>query len=99
MSDGQIVEVTGQISVPLQNEEHDWPYNPSAHGSAGWTDDGEFLVYDRYDVWAVDPDGRRAPRNVTAAAGRRDSIRYRYVRLDREAESHCLGRADAAVGF
>jgi dipeptidyl aminopeptidase/acylaminoacyl peptidase len=33
----------------------------------------------------VDPDGEDAPRNVTAAAGRRDSVRFRYVRLDRDA--------------
>lgn len=39
-------------------------------------------MYDRHDVWALDPSGKTAPRNVTDGAGRRDSVRYRVVDLD-----------------
>jgi dienelactone hydrolase len=82
------VNLTSQIPYPMFNEDHDSPSLPSAYGTAGWTEaDQEFLVYDRYDVWAVDPTGRKAPRNVTDGLGRTDSVRFRYVRLDREAES------------
>jgi len=88
-SDGTAtVNLTSQIPYPLFNEDHDSPALPSSYGNAGWTDgDQEFLVYDRYDVWAVDPEGRDAPRNVTDGLGRRDSLQFRYVRLDREARS------------
>jgi hypothetical protein len=37
---------------------------------AGWTRDGNWvLLYDKYDVWRVGPDGTGA-ENVTAGYGR-----------------------------
>jgi dipeptidyl aminopeptidase/acylaminoacyl peptidase len=85
---GTSVTVTAAIPVPLDDEENDSPTPASPHGVAGWTDgDRELLLYDRYDVWAVDPTGRRAPRNVTDGVGRRDSVRFRVVDLDREREA------------
>ena len=48
--------------------------------SAGWTKDGKWaLVYDRYDVWAVSPDGA-ASRKLTN--GRASELQFRVVRLD-----------------
>ena len=86
LRDDRVFALTEEIPFPLYNEEHDWPHRPESYQNAGWTaDDAEFLVYDRYDVWAVDPEGRRAPRNVTDGVGRRDSVRFRYVPLDPEA--------------
>jgi len=81
------VNLTAQLPYPVFNEDHDSPSLPSSYGNAGWTEaDGEFLIYDRYDVWAVDPEARGAPRNVTDGHGRRDSVRFRYVRMDRDVE-------------
>jgi dipeptidyl aminopeptidase/acylaminoacyl peptidase len=49
-------------------------------GTGGWTkDDRSVLLYDRYDVWEVRPDGSGARRLTTGAS---DSVRYRRVRLD-----------------
>ncbi len=82
---GEGVSVSGGIPYPLYNEDHDSPYPPFAYGSAGWTEgDRELLVYDRYDIWAIDPEGRSSPRSVTEGKGRADSLQLRYVRLDRE---------------
>ena len=40
------------------------PEMPGAYGTAGWTRDGQsLLVYDRYDLWQLFPDGRPA-RNL-----------------------------------
>ncbi len=51
-------------------------------GVAGWTTDDEaVLLYDDYDVWAVDPEGEGATR-LTEGAG--DEVRHRIVRPDRE---------------
>ena len=41
------------------------------------------LVYDRYDIWEVSPDGAKS-RMVTNGMGRRDKLDIRYVRLDPE---------------
>lgn len=67
------------------NELHDYPDDPYSYGSAGWTDDdAKFLIYDRYDIWAFDPE-TGASENLTN--GRASKVRYRYVRLDREERS------------
>ncbi len=79
------VRVSKNIPHPIHNELHDWPYPPSAHGNAGWTKgDKEFLVYDRYDIWLTDPNGRKAPVNITEEVGRETETRFRHVRLDPE---------------
>jgi len=85
---GQAINLTESLGYPVHNEDHDWPYRPSAYGSAGWTEgDGEFLVYDRFDIWALDPTGSRSPRSITEGMGRREHLRFRYVNLDRENEA------------
>ncbi len=77
--------VTGSIPVPLYNELSDVPDDPPSHGSPGWTGgDSTLLVYDRYDIWAVDPIGVRPATNLTAGAGRAHRTMYRYIRTDPE---------------
>ena len=51
---------------------------------AGWTKDGKWaLVYDRYDIWAVSPEGAPA-RKLTD--GRKSELQFRTVRLENDAE-------------
>ncbi len=80
------VEITAAIKgVKFENEEFDMPDVVPAYGLGGWTkDDARVLVYDRYDVWEVDPAGVAAPRNATAGAGRAKGVTYRVVNLDSE---------------
>ncbi|MAD98629.1 MAG: peptidase S9 [Flavobacteriaceae bacterium] len=62
------------------NELHDYPDDPRGYGSAGWTDNDEkLLIYDRYDIWAFDPE-TGASENLTK--GRASNTRYRYVRTN-----------------
>jgi len=85
---GMPVNISSTIPHRVDNELHDWPMLPSSYGSAGWTEeDKEFLIYDRHDIWAVDPSGRAAPRNVTDGVGRAQNVMYRYVRLDPDADA------------
>lgn len=80
---GDVRNVTSEIDVPLWNEQHDRPYPPNPYGSPGWTEgDRELLVYDRYDVWAVDPEAGAEPRRLTEGVGRRDSLRFRRIDLE-----------------
>jgi dipeptidyl aminopeptidase/acylaminoacyl peptidase len=89
---GETVNVTAGADVRFDNEEHDWPYLPGEHGSAGWTKDGgAFLVYDDFDVWIATADGSLLS-SMTDGAGRRDRVRYRYVELDPEAKGIDLER-------
>ncbi len=85
---GARATVSVGIPAPLQDEEHDSPSPARPHGVAGWTEgDRDLLIYDRYDVWAVDPAGAKPARNLTEGLGRRDSTRFRVVDLDREREA------------
>lgn len=79
----KVVNISKNVPFPVYNELHDWPYKPNPYGRTGWTkDDKSFLVYDRFDIWSLDPTGRKAPENITDGIGRKDSLRFRYLRLD-----------------
>ena len=85
---GQTVNLTDAIPYPVYNELHDWPMIHGSYGSAGWTEDDRwFLVNDLHDIWATDPTGRNAPRNVTEGVGRAQNLQFRYVRLDPEQDA------------
>ncbi len=82
IADGRTVNLTSRLGVNFFNEENDEPATPPSYGFAGWTkDDHEVLLYDRYDLWQVSPDGSNA-KNLTDGVGRRDKIIFRYVKLD-----------------
>ncbi|HEY3103898.1 MAG TPA: prolyl oligopeptidase family serine peptidase [Pyrinomonadaceae bacterium] len=79
---GAKVNLTKNLGVNFFNEDNDTPELPNPYGIAGWTkDDRDVLIYDRFDVWQVSPDGNGA-KNLTDGVGRRDKIQFRYVRLD-----------------
>jgi Tol biopolymer transport system component len=83
-----VSNVSQAIPHPVRNELHDQPSLPNSYGSAGWTkNDAQLLIYDRHDVWAVDPAGKAAPRNVTDGVGRRENVRFRVVDLDPEEDA------------
>ncbi len=85
--DKTVRNLTSSADVPFYNELNDVPAAPQPHGIAGWlSDKRHIIVYDRYDLWSLDLSGKEAPVNLTEGAGRRDSIRFRYVRLDPEQE-------------
>ncbi|MFP4624438.1 MAG: S9 family peptidase [Gemmatimonadota bacterium] len=79
------VNLTAAIPYPIWDELDDHPMPPYPYGTAGWTEgDDELLVYDRFDIWAVDPDGRAEPRRITDGYGRDRELELRYVELDRD---------------
>ncbi|HWZ32259.1 MAG TPA: prolyl oligopeptidase family serine peptidase [Bryobacteraceae bacterium] len=78
--DGAAANLTGKLGAAFFNEDHDTPDEPPSYGTAGWTKDGKWaLVYDRYDVWTVSPDGAAA-RKLTN--GRGSELQFRVARLD-----------------
>jgi dipeptidyl aminopeptidase/acylaminoacyl peptidase len=83
---GEKVRVDSQIPRSLVNDVDDHPLKERRPwGVAGWTpQDRAVLLYDRYDVWEVDADGGGADR---ITRGAEDSVRHRYVWLDRD-EDH-----------
>lgn len=89
VQDGKSVNLTAKLPVKFFNEETDTPSSPNAYGNAGWTKDGRsVLLYDKYDVWRVSPDGTGAT-DLTAGYGRAHDLRMRVVRPD--ADPHDRG--------
>jgi acetyl esterase/lipase len=84
VADGRRFNLTAKLGPSFVDETWDMPGEPVPYGVAGWTDgDRSVLVYDRYDIWEIAPDGSRA-RTVTAGAGRREKLVFRYLKLDED---------------
>jgi dienelactone hydrolase len=86
-SDGQKVNLTAKLGVKFQSETDDHPDYASPYGQAGWTEgDKSVLLYDRYDIWEVKPDGSGG-RMITNGLGRKNQIVFRYSRTEPAAAS------------
>ena len=74
----QTVNLTQQTGVPFADEENDSPTDPEPYGVAAWTKNDEaVLLYDRYDIWKINPKTGLAS-NFTAGLGRQQKLRFRY---------------------
>lgn len=75
----ELAKVTSPAVIKAADEMNDTPDLPSDYGFAGWTkDDQKMVVYDRYDIWLVDPRGVETPEKITLN-GREREIVYRLV--------------------
>ena len=81
IASGEHTDLTSGLPTEFVNQDDDHPVEQKrSWGLAGWAEDDEaVLLYDRYDIWSVRPDGDGALRLTDGAD---DEIRYRYVRLD-----------------
>lgn len=80
--DSSVHAITKALPYPVYDERHDMPEMPGAYGTPGWSRDGQsLLVYDRYDLWQVFPDGRPA-RNLTGGYGRKNKLELRLQPLE-----------------
>lgn len=83
MQQETITDVSAGIPYPVYNEDNDLPMFARPHGLAGWTPGDEaVLIYDRFDVWKLDPRGRRPAENLTKGYGRENQVRLRVQNLD-----------------
>ncbi len=76
--------LTARIPARFDNDERDVPDLPEPYGMAGWTEgDQRVVIYDRYDLWQVDPQTLQST-NLTQGWGRRHQVQLRVVPLDPE---------------
>lgn len=71
--------LTDKCGVAFEQEDFDRPMFVSPYGMAGWTEgDKEVLLYDRYDIWKITPDGASVI-NLTQGNGRKNKHTFRYA--------------------
>jgi dipeptidyl aminopeptidase/acylaminoacyl peptidase len=77
--------ITGHLTgVHFQQETYSTPGTPSPWGIAAWTKgDSSVLIYDRFDVWQIDPMGVKPAVVVTDSVGRRERITFRLSNFER----------------
>ncbi|UPT70957.1 MAG: prolyl oligopeptidase family serine peptidase [Flavobacterium sp. JAD_PAG50586_2] len=74
---GKHWNVTQNIPWPIVNEAYDYAGQKPAFGIVGWTvRDSEIIVYDEFDLWAIDLQNLRC-RKLTS--GREKQIRFRLT--------------------
>ena len=82
----RLATLTSRDIGTFYDERNDQPNDPYPYGVAGWTDnDKTWIVYDRYDLWQLDPGGAGAPVRLTQ--GRERGVEYRYQDLDPERQA------------
>jgi dipeptidyl aminopeptidase/acylaminoacyl peptidase len=76
------VNLTASTKVKMGDEDNDVPDDPSPYGIADWEQgDKNVLIYDRYDIWSIDPATGKAI-NFTNGMGRRYKLVFRYNSTD-----------------
>jgi dienelactone hydrolase len=81
-------------TIPPVSRENDYvdgfyysTYSQPIDDLAGWCpNDESVLIYDRYDIWKVDPSCSRPPYNITNGYGSKHQIKLRFVYKKREVE-------------
>ncbi|MCZ0211950.1 hypothetical protein OZK63_42070, partial [Streptomyces sp. UMAF16] len=66
----QYYTVGKDINVALYDETNDVPDDPYNYGVAGFTENDQFIwLYDRFDIWQVDPMGKARSIQITNGRG------------------------------
>lgn len=76
-----VVNITKNIPTAFVDRESDYTIKQKpAFGLAGWTKgDASIILYDKFDLWQVTPDGAHFTKLTDGAA---EQIRHRYIKLN-----------------
>ena len=78
---GEDLNLTGKLDGLFYNDEDDHPMPKPAFDGPHWMEGDEaFLIADKYDIWKLTPDGKKA-ENMTCGDGRANNLQYRYTAL------------------
>jgi dienelactone hydrolase len=80
---GKQIALTKHLPVAFYNEQNDVPNDPYPYGIMGWAaNDAYVFIYDRYDIWKIDPCGKQNAVNITQNWGRKNKCQLRYKKLE-----------------
>lgn len=76
------VNLTKDLDISFLRKDIDIPGPGYSYGIGGWTDEDKYLLlYDRYDIWKISPDGSSRDL-LTKGYGRDNEIILRYEKID-----------------
>ncbi|HWW42272.1 alpha/beta hydrolase family protein [Pedobacter sp.] len=83
LKSGEVVNLSKEIRTSWVNIDNNDLQKNSPRGIAGWLpNDRSVLIYDRYDIWKFDPQGKSLPINVTNGYGRRNKIIFSLINFE-----------------
>ncbi|MDQ0107497.1 dipeptidyl aminopeptidase/acylaminoacyl peptidase [Chitinophaga terrae (ex Kim and Jung 2007)] len=78
-------DISHNIPTPIYNDDDIQSSSLGSFGIAGWIDNDEaVLIYDRFDIWRIDPKGAENPLNITNGYGRKNNTVLRIPILSNE---------------
>ena len=84
-SKNKVINISSKVKSALYDEEYDMPSFATPYGVMNWLkEDSSLFVYDRYDIWKLDPLGVKSPDNITNGFGRKTHTNYRFIATDPE---------------
>lgn len=90
--------IAKDIRFKLFDEENDVPDDPNAYGIVKWMDDNQhFILYDHFDLWLVDVEGKNP--SVQLTNGRKNKISYRFYETDMERKTFAKNSSILLKGF
>ena len=76
----QLSPLANDINFALYDEQNDVPDDPDPYGLVKWVEGDRYvLLYDKYDVWNVDVEGKERSKAITN--GRNSNTSYRYINV------------------
>ncbi len=100
LDDAVRIDLGAGIEPSLADHRNDRPFIDPPYGQGGWLEnDAALLVYDRFDVWRVDPADPAAAVNLSGGLGAERGWNLRLVNLDPDQAAHDPNRPLLAMAF
>lgn len=95
----QNINLVGSFRIGFQDQEDSPKTDKEPYGNPGWTEDEKYIIlYDRYDIWLITPDGKHRQKVTN---GREQRIRYRISRYAKRNDQNYVDLLtnNSGIGF
>jgi dipeptidyl aminopeptidase/acylaminoacyl peptidase len=79
--------ITCNIKTNFYRDDVDVPSPAFPYGLATWTENDKYiLLYDKYDIWVIDPTAKNKPYTITQELGKKNNITFRFHKTNTKNE-------------
>ncbi|MGL4993259.1 MAG: alpha/beta hydrolase family protein [Bacteroidales bacterium] len=77
--------ISAHLEFPLYDENNDVPSAAKEYGFVGYGENSKTAyIYDKYDIWELDLEGKSHPRSITSGWGRENKRVLRHIDLKKD---------------